>query len=56
MSLPQLIVGKRHSRILIVGNINSDATGIDITAISIKLNDSFKQILCDEIADGETSW
>jgi len=26
----RLIVGKRHCRVLIVGNINSDATGIDI--------------------------
>ncbi len=27
----RLIVGKRHCRLLIVGNINSDATGFDIT-------------------------
>ncbi len=31
MSLPQSIVGKRHCRVLISGNINSDATRIDIT-------------------------
>ncbi len=33
VSLPRLIiVGTRHCRVLIVGNINSDATGFDITA------------------------
>ena len=32
VSLPRLIVGTRHCRILIVGNINSDAMGFDITA------------------------
>ena len=31
MSLPRLIVGTRHCRVLILGNINSDATGFDIT-------------------------
>ncbi|MEG4499634.1 hypothetical protein QUB05_02690 [Microcoleus sp. F10-C6] len=31
MSLPRLIVGTRHCRVLTLGNINSDATGVDIT-------------------------
>ncbi|MEG4090407.1 hypothetical protein [Microcoleus sp. Pol12B4] len=31
VSLPGLIVGTRHGRVLAVGNINSDATGFGIT-------------------------
>jgi hypothetical protein len=31
VSLPPLIVGTRHCRVLTVSNINSDATGVDIT-------------------------
>ncbi len=31
VSLPPLIVGTRHCRVLISGYINSDATGFDIT-------------------------
>ena len=31
VSLPRLIVGTWHCRVLISGDINSDATGIDIT-------------------------
>ena len=31
LSLPRLIVGKRHCRLLTVGNLNSDATGFDIS-------------------------
>jgi hypothetical protein len=30
VSLPRLIVGTRHCRVLISGNINSDTTGIDM--------------------------
>ncbi len=30
----RLIVGIRHCHVLISGNINSDATGIDITAVN----------------------
>jgi hypothetical protein len=30
VSLPPLIVGTRHCRVLTVSNINSDATGVDI--------------------------
>ena len=33
MSLPGLIVGTRHCRVLILGDINSDATGFDIQQI-----------------------
>ena len=33
MSLPPLIVGTRHCRVLTVSNINSDATGVDIICI-----------------------
>ncbi|MEG4202383.1 hypothetical protein QUA20_00385 [Microcoleus sp. Pol7_A1] len=32
VTIARLIVGKRHCRILILGNINSHATGFDITA------------------------
>ncbi len=28
---PDIIVGTRHCRVLTVGNINTDATGFDIT-------------------------
>ena len=31
VSLPPLIVGTRHCRVLTVSNINSDATGVDIS-------------------------
>ncbi|MEG4972990.1 hypothetical protein [Microcoleus sp. K4-B3] len=31
VSLPGLIVGTRHCRVLAVSNINADATGFDIT-------------------------
>ena len=31
VSLPQLIVGKRHCRVLIMGNVNVDATGNFLT-------------------------
>jgi hypothetical protein len=30
VTIARLIVGKRHSRVLTVGNINSDATGLDM--------------------------
>ena len=30
VSLPRLIVGRRHCRVLISGYINSDATGFDM--------------------------
>jgi len=33
VSLPLLIVGKRHCRVLISPNINSDAIGFDIISI-----------------------
>jgi hypothetical protein len=32
VTIARLIVGKRHSRVLTVGNINSDATGFGITS------------------------
>ncbi len=40
VSLPRLIVGKRHCRVLALGNINSDATGFDIT---------FRKLLCGDV-------
>jgi hypothetical protein len=44
LSLPELIVETRQCRVLTVGNVNSDATGIDIIDISQK--DSFEQASC----------
>jgi len=35
VSLPRLIVGTRHCRVLISGYINSDATGSDIKTIFV---------------------
>ncbi len=34
ITIARLIVGKRHCRLLISGNINSDATEIDMTNLS----------------------
>ncbi len=33
LTIARLIVGKRHCRVLIVGNVNSDATGFDISRV-----------------------
>ncbi|MBD1814695.1 hypothetical protein H6F65_24070 [Microcoleus sp. FACHB-DQ6] len=38
MSLPRLIVGTRHCRVLTVGNINSDASGVDIKGKPLTVN------------------
>ena len=38
VSLPRSIVGRRHCRILILGNLNSDATRIDFIRISCSKN------------------
>ncbi|MEG4496196.1 hypothetical protein QUB05_26465 [Microcoleus sp. F10-C6] len=53
LSLPQLIVGKRHCRVLMVrvrtrlrlwGNINSDATEFDITFLTSEESESVAEI------------
>ena len=44
MSLPPLIVGTRHCRVLTVSNINSDATGVDITGLST-FSQRFKRVI-----------
>ena len=36
VSIARLIVGKRHCRVLTVGNINSDATGFETISTKIK--------------------
>ncbi|MEG4108154.1 hypothetical protein [Microcoleus sp. S13_C5] len=36
--LPRLIVGTRHCRVLALGNINSDARGVDIKGKTLTVN------------------
>ena len=54
VSLPQLIVGKQHFRVLMVpvrtrlplwGNINSDATEFDITSVTSEESESVAEII-----------
>ncbi|MEG4206965.1 glutathione binding-like protein [Microcoleus sp. Pol7_A1] len=43
MSLQLIGVGTRHCRVLTLGNINSDATGVDMTGKAQEYREAIKQ-------------